>query len=110
MLIPFMPLADFHCSRMAQPSETRVISFVPTCLPVWGFFTFHLPNQKSNCRNSGAVQLGDGAGDWACSDETLKTAAVKKANFMGLSLVGVDPKAKKCGRSESRLFRPRGVG
>jgi len=44
---------------MAQPSETRLISLVPTCWPC-GFVTFHLPIQKSNCLNSGERHAGGG--------------------------------------------------
>src|SRR4029077_8502654 len=58
---PLDPEADFHCSRIAQPSEARLISLVPTSLPC-GLGTFHRPNQKSNCRSSAVVQVGDGEG------------------------------------------------
>ena len=61
MLVPLVPPAPFHSSRIAQRSATRVISLVPDSLPFFGLITFHLPSQKSNCRNSGATQAGGGA-------------------------------------------------
>src|SRR6266567_3096585 len=76
MLMPVELDAAFHCSRIAQPSETRWISLVPTSSPR-GLVTFHRPSQKSNCRNSALTHAGDRedagvpamAGDAARTDE-----------------------------------------
>ena len=59
MLIPLPPDADFHSSRMAQWPDAVVMLLVPTFLP-FGLVTVQLPTQKSNCRNSAAVQAGGG--------------------------------------------------
>src|SRR5437764_7832956 len=74
--MPPLPEADVHCSRMAQPSETRLISLVPTSWPC-GLVTFHLPNQKSNCLNSGARHAGGGgeAGALAGDDDAARPVA-----------------------------------
>src|SRR4051812_40194613 len=109
MLVPPWPLADCHCSRTAHPSETRVISLVPTGTPV-GLVTFQWPSQKSNWRNSGDTQAGGGGvavgvGDGlALTAPTIarRTAVRSLANMASFLVVLIDLRK---GNSEGRLAR-----
>jgi len=73
---------------MTQPSESRLISLVPTCWPLFGLVTFHLPNQKSNCRNSDVAQAGGeavaaGEGDWENTGQiTMNVTTNRSIRFM----------------------------
>ena len=92
---------------MTQPSETRLISLVPTCLPLFGLVTFHLPNQKSNCRNSDVVHAG-GGGDAAGVGDCERRGNNDERNdeqehgLQAASVMGTTAKAKK----RTRTFLP----
>src|SRR5450432_3059194 len=110
MLIPPLPNAEVHCSRMAQPSDCRLISLVPTCWPC-GLVTFHLPNQKPNCRNSGATHPGGwqgaGGGDSAHEVEmSARASAIGTRNFIDVSLADFCPPSKSGRFLRSRESEP----
>jgi hypothetical protein len=115
MLMPCLPVPLVQSSRMAQPSEARVISLEPTGFPS-GFFTVHLPSQKSNWRNSVATQAGGRgvglvlAAGVVCPKAVLPSSRQTKPKQISLFIancsLGLRGKARARSATEAALISP----